>query len=216
MIHVYAFAEDLRRVPDVDGLDGAPLEQLSVDGVAAVFSRRESSAEPRGEEAIAHGTVVGALEGEATAVVPVRYGQLLQDESALADVLRDQIEAIRATFARVRDCAEVAVRVWGTPARVQHADGGAGYLHARRDAESRRRAIVGRLHDGLLGLSRDARIRYGTLADEELFVAAYLVPTGRLEDVTRTIEAFGSQHPELTVVCTGPWAPFSFAEEAWS
>jgi hypothetical protein len=213
VIHVYAFAEDLRGLPDVDGLDGARLEQLSCDGVAAVYSRRVSSARPSRDEALVHGTVVGALERRAATVVPVRYGQVLQNEQALAEAVRSKGEAIRTTFARVRDCVEIAVRVWGAPTRVEAADG-AGYMHGRREAELQRRAVVDQLHERVSSAARDARIRYGALGGEELFVAAYLIPAARLTEVTREVESFGSDHRDLTVVCTGPWPPFSFAEDA--
>ncbi len=213
MIHVYAFADGLRGLPRIDGLDGAPLEEVSVGGVSTVFSRRHSVRETQREDAIVHGLVVGALERAADVVVPVRYGQEVRDERALADAVDGNAEAIRAAFVRVRGCAEIAVRVWGARREAPQSVTGADYLRARRAAESQRRATVDSLHGRLFGLARDSRIRYGSLGDEELFVAAYLVPSSRLDEVSRAVEAFGSAHPDLTVVCTGPWPPFSFVDE---
>src|SRR5207248_8497011 len=71
MIHVYAFAEHLGALPAVDGLDGAPLERIDVDGVAAVFSRRTGTSEAaaRREHAIVHGNVIEAIAAAAETVL---------------------------------------------------------------------------------------------------------------------------------------------------
>jgi hypothetical protein len=43
------------------------------------------------------------------------------------------------------------------------------------------------------------------------FEAAYLLERGRVAEAERVVRAFADAHPALTVVCTGPWAPYSFA-----
>jgi Gas vesicle synthesis protein GvpL/GvpF len=210
VIHVYAFAERLQDVPAVGGLDGATILRLRVEDVDAVFSRRvaASSRETLRTDAVAHGAVVEALTTRAAAVAPVRFGALLPDEAALADSLRDRLPAIRRAFDRVRDCVEVAVRVLDGVAPVDEAaTNGADYLRRRSAAESRWRALVDELHRPLGALSRDARV------DRERGTAAYLVAADRLDDVRQAVDRFAARHGELTVVCTGPWAPFSFVEE---
>ena len=84
MIHVYAFAEQLEDLPSLDGLDGAPLERVRADEVDAVFSRRtaETSRESLRRDAVAHGAVVEALTSRAAVIAPVRFGELLSDETA--------------------------------------------------------------------------------------------------------------------------------------
>jgi hypothetical protein len=42
--------------------------------------------------------------------------------------------------------------------------------------------------------------------------AAYLVPVEERPGFERAVANFTASHPDLTVVCTGPWAPYSFAE----
>ena len=202
MIHVYAFAEQLDGLPDVDGVDDAALERLQVEEVDAIFSRRtaETSRETLRRDALAHGAVVESLSACASVVAPVRFGETVADERALAESLRERLPALRRAFERVRDCVEVAVRVHEPTRRDERPATGAAYMHAAGQS-SRRDELLGQLRL----LARDSRV-----ARES---AAFLVGREQLDGVRRTVERFASVHPDLTVVCTGPWAPFSFVEE---
>ncbi len=40
---------------------------------------------------------------------------------------------------------------------------------------------------------------------------AYLVDRDRLESFARAIRALDEREPEIEMVCTGPWPPYSFA-----
>jgi DNA primase len=44
--------------------------------------------------------------------------------------------------------------------------------------------------------------------------ACYLVARDEVDDFARRVATYGAEHPELDLVCTGPWAPASFAEAA--
>ena len=39
----------------------------------------------------------------------------------------------------------------------------------------------------------------------------YLVARDDVEGFVAEVERYAGEHPELAVVCTGPWAPYSFA-----
>jgi hypothetical protein len=212
MIHLYAFADDLQALPAVPGLAGAPLERIDVDGVVAIFSRHETGelGETR-DLALAHGTVIGALDGDTEAVLPVRFGERFGDVEHLRAAVRGRRAELDEAFARVRGCAEIGLRVLGTaPVDRQPVASGVDYmrrLHAS-DASSR---VTQDLHRELERLSRDARITSG-LGDR--LRAAYLVPRSRLEEVRQVVETWTAEHPDVSLVCTGPWAPYSFASEA--
>jgi hypothetical protein len=208
VIHVYAFAEHLNELPEVDGLDGATLERLSVDDVDAVFSRRtgETSRDTLRRDALAHGAVVEALTSRAAAVAPVRFGEHVSDEPALADSLRERLPVLRRAFDRIRDCVEVAVRVHDRPQPVlNRPTSGSDYLRRRAAVELEQRQGVDELHRELAALAREARVERDS--------AAFLVPAERLESVRRAVDRFAASHPDLALVCTGPWAPFSFVED---
>jgi hypothetical protein len=53
----------------------------------------------------------------------------------------------------------------------------------------------------------------GELAHGAVSESAYLVPRASVAAVRGLVDRFAAEHPEATVVCTGPWAPYSFAEE---
>jgi hypothetical protein len=217
VIHVYAFAQELEHLPESAGLDGAPLERRSVDGVTAVFSRRTaaSSQESLRDDALAHGAVVDALMERATAVLPVRFGEVVADEAALDASVEARMASLRRAFADVRDCVELALRVWAAAApEAETPVTGADYLRVRAAEESHRRAAVDALHCDVSSLARAVSLRSGAAAPGELLSAAYLVPRRRVEDARGVVEAFADAHEALTVVCTGPWPPFSFVEEA--
>jgi putative intracellular protease/amidase len=67
-------------------------------------------------------------------------------------------------------------------------------------------AIVAELHRPLTRFARAAVVTPG--ADH---AAAYLVRNEDRSAFERALAGFVSAHPEVTVVCTGPWAPYSFA-----
>jgi hypothetical protein len=46
----------------------------------------------------------------------------------------------------------------------------------------------------------------------ELLRAAYLVDRDAVGGFTARVDALQREHPELAVLCTGPWPPYSFAE----
>jgi hypothetical protein len=215
VIHVYAFARDLTSLPEVPGLDGMPLEALEVDGVQAIFSRprREPSAATLRADAVAHGAVVDALVNLASVVVPVRFGERVSDPGSLGDSLRRRVPALRRTFARVHDCVELGIRVWGDEEPVVSSPDGTTYMRRRAAIEARRLTAVDHLHRRLATLARESRVEAGRRPGGEAFAAAYLVPRSSVDDVRTTVDAFGASHGNLTVVCTGPWAPFSFVDE---
>jgi hypothetical protein len=196
MIHLYAFADGLRDLPAVEGLDSAPLESRRLDGLDAVFSRRdhESTGESLHADAVVHGKVVEALVDRAAAVLPVRFGELSPDDEALARAVRERAAGLRRGLDHVRGCVEIGVRISSVDAIV--ATTGTEYMRLRREASGQE------LHAQLRRLAREARSGAES--------AVYLVPRETLATVRDCAQRFARGHPQLTVVCTGPWAPYSF------
>ena len=218
MIHVYAFAEEVGDLPELDGVDGAPVERLLVDDVAAIFSRRTESSDAGTlrRDALAHGAVVDALLAAAATVIPVRFGEEVPDTAELGKTVRGRLPAIRRGFERVRGCVELGVRVWGAAAEPEppgSAKSGTAYLRRRAAVEAERRDAAEGLHRRLDTIARAAVVAASASPGRERFSAAYLVPADRVDDVRAAVERFGADHPDLTVLCTGPWAPYSFGGE---
>ena len=215
MIHVYAFVDDLRRLPELDGVDGAPLERRQLDGFDAVLSRRSrltTEASLR-RDALAHGGVVEALVDLAACVLPVRFGEEPDDDRELARTVAERSSELRRSRDRVRGCVEVGLRVSGTESRGRPVASGAAYMHALRSVELERRRTIGGLHAELSGLARETRVE-PSIAAGSGFAAAYLVERDELAAMRDRTAAFAAANPQLSVLATGPWAPYSFVGDA--
>jgi hypothetical protein len=64
-------------------------------------------------------------------------------------------------------------------------------------------------------LQRHARATFRRRTLDPAFVhdASYLVPRDDADAFRAQVDAFGAAHPELALVCTGPWAPYTFAAD---
>jgi hypothetical protein len=199
VIRLYAFTLGQRELPDVSG---AALATCELGSLTAVVGRSGS------EDAVRHGLVVEALLDFADSVLPVRFGQEFEDEQALSRAVAAKRGALEAALADLRGCVEIGVRVLrdDDPAPAAAADG-AAYMRALADRE----AATAGLHRALLGYAR-ASVAAGPLRLRQ--DTGYLVRRDTVPEFTRAVDAYVATHPELTVLCTGPWAPYSFAAAA--
>jgi hypothetical protein len=184
MIHLYAF------VRDVSGLDPG-LEARPFGNVVAVTGADEP-------DPLRHGLVVEALLHRADAVLPVRFGERFANEEDLAAAVAPRLEALERQLDHVAGCVEVGVRI--VPRREPaEARGGAAYMRARLSeqlaAEEVHRALAAQARDSVQN-NRDA---------------GYLVSRSDVGTFSLVVERLLESHPALDVLCTGPWAPYSFA-----
>lgn len=70
-------------------------------------------------------------------------------------------------------------------------------------------AVATELHEPLARCARAS-----VVSDSAGYAAAYLVGEDERDDFEQALAEFVAAHPELTVVCTGPWAPYSFTGSA--
>lgn len=203
MIHVYAFTIGSPVLQQTPGLDGADLDTVCFEELAAVVSRHDSpSTTDAREAAAAHGLVVEALREVTGAVLPVRYGETFADEAALLEALAANAPRLRRGLELVGGCVEIGVRVQSA-ARPAVATTGTEYLRARFDEVSQ----SARLAEQLAPIVRAWLVSPGG-------EAAFLVRSDRATSVLAAVDAFAGTHPEVAVTSTGPWAPYSFGGEA--
>lgn len=239
LIYVYALTDPLDAPPPGDlGFAGAPLETLVDDDVGAVFSTCATSPAANAENLWRHEAVTEALM-RGGAVLPTRFGTTLTGLPRLRAVLVRNRAAIRAGLEHVRGCVEVGVRVLvrgggGRRATVEPGavgpeseqprpngaspDSGVGraYLLGRLAEERRQRAeehgaeVVARdVHVPLARYARDTVRRPARGAG--VLAAAYLVERDRLDGFVAAVRNVDRERADRQVVCTGPWAPYSFA-----
>jgi hypothetical protein len=184
VIHLYAFVRGVSRVE-------AGLELRPHGSVAAVTGQDEV-------DPLRHGLVVERLLDEAEAVLPVRFGERFATEDELAAAIVPRLEALERQLDHVAGCVEVGVRI--VP-RSEPADGedGAAYMRARL----REQLAAEEVHRALAEKARDS---VQTNRD-----AGYLVARADVGAFSVAVEHLLESHPSLDVLCTGPWAPYSFA-----
>jgi hypothetical protein len=141
---------------------------------------------------------------EARNVLPVRFGTVVEDERAVADAIEPRAAALATSLARVRGAIEVSVRaVEREPAAEVE---GAAHLRARAARERRARE----LHDRLAAAARAGVV----LGGSDLLRGAYLVDRDAVESFVALVRTLQHEHRELSILCTGPWPPYSFTEAA--
>jgi hypothetical protein len=97
-------------VAALDGVTGQ-VALAELDGAWLAFGRSgEADILPRRRHLLAHARVLETL-AEAGAVLPMRFGMVVEDVETVAAALSHQSEGIKAQFAAVRDCAEYGIRV---------------------------------------------------------------------------------------------------------
>ena len=94
----------------------------------------------------------------------------------------------------------------GDASRVSARGGARAYLRRRRHAAE--------LHQALAAYAVEVRRRPEQRG--ELVRASYLVEPAALEPFRAAVERLQREHRRLSLVCTGPWPAYSFAEPEWA
>jgi mannose-1-phosphate guanylyltransferase/phosphomannomutase len=145
--------------------------------------------------------VLGALGVEAIGSHP--YAGEYASATALREAVEPRLETLERRLRECSGCVEIGVRA-ALPARERSTSAdGTAYMRARAEEE---------------GLLDDLDRRLKALARESIAARAgevgYLVPRTDVDAFAADVERYASAHPELAIVCTGPWAPYSFASAA--
>lgn len=209
MIELYAITDN----PSPPLPDVAPLKLVPVDGLAAVCTPA-SEAEVSPETLWRHEGIVEALMADRD-LLPVRFGTRLEDEAAVARAVEERRDELAAALDRVRGAVELSVRVAASgerPGAVEAVDAGSGaeYLRVRAQAEARHDRTAAALHEPLSALAR-ASVE-GRPRPPELFRGAYLVERDAVAPFAAEVARLQKANAGLSILCTGPWPPYSFTE----
>ena len=215
MIYLYAIT-DAADEPDVPGLEGAPLHTIRDGRLAVVASEHDGLRLRAAEEELwAHETVVEALM-EAGAVLPVRMGSVVENPDAVLALLRERGRDFSQALDEVRGAVEIAVRAAVDPEPAPRATSGpdagpgAAYMLDRLDRKQRVEEAGARIHASLEPLARD-HTPIASSHERMALRTAYLVDRELVDDFAETAERVGDELDGVTVACTGPWPPYSFA-----
>jgi hypothetical protein len=204
VIHVYGVVEELDSLPPRSGVDDAPLERRRVGDLELVVSCGPgTSREVTREDVLTHAEVVEELLSRSRAVLPVQFSAFA-DDGELAAAIGPKAEALERGLERVRGCVELGLRFARTPENGREVSSGTDYMRARLADEK----LGAELNEPLARLSRATIARSASNR-------AYLVPEANVDEFRGEVGRLQAAHPDLAIVCTGPWAPYSFtaAEE---
>lgn len=233
MIYVYAIVEAIpgRPLPPIRGFGDEPVALYTADGIGAACGPRPPAAlSPTAENVWLHEQVVEALMRDRP-VLPARFGAVFPDEQSLTAALRERAPELRKNLEQVSDCVELGVRVLrrlapdssaprpSHPPSLASAESqgrGRAYLMEKlaieqraREEERRAEQVAAALHEKLLAGTR-AGSRRASSAPEIVLSAAYLVRREDVEAFTGRVRQLAADHPDLRLLCTGPWPPYHF------
>lgn len=210
MIYLYAVTGPLSVGFDESGLEGAPLEQVSVDDLTAIYSTH-LALEPRpdADSCWAHEHAVEAVMHSQT-VLPARFGTTFDDLDELRMAVARDAPAMTERLRALQGCVELAVRIGPLTPEDQEIRDGRDYLLEKLSASRRREALA----DGTLACLRELAVAWTPAAQSmrsSQVGISYLVRGDEVDRFVRAVGRLASRWPEFALSCTGPWAPYSFA-----
>jgi hypothetical protein len=197
------------------GLTG-PLAIRPIAGAFAAVERRADVPPADFGSLDRHQRVVAALAARVPAILPVRFGTLLEEET-LEEALGERDDEIAEAFGVVRGRVQFTWRRSGP--RVNQAEGGARRPEPASGAEYLRRAAAASrpAPPAIWRTVRSKTVRFVAGERYQPRTAAlpdalyHLVARGDSRRYSSIAAALVHANPALTI--TGPWPPFAFAPE---
>jgi hypothetical protein len=238
-LYAYGVVPAHATIGQLVGLGDAEVGSCGHDSLALVVSviegdvlvRAQDSSDPEAFAALArcHDAVVRAAQAVTDAILPLRLGTVLRDESAARRYLASRQRGLRRGLRHVEHRQEWGIEVAArrdatvvdlarpTPA-LEGLGAGAAYLARRRleigTLEAQRRERAQLLHDVEQALqARSVEVASGQRRTSAIVLAAsYLVDRDHEAQFLEVVDTCGdrlSGHG-LRLRATGPWPPYSF------
>lgn len=200
------------------GIAGARPFFVEAAGLACAASETTiASVAPEPANVLRHQEVVEALMGPA-AVLPLRFGTLVEDREACVRVLERQADAVKAVLERIDGCVEFALRIAGyneAPPALTEIRGegrGAAYIKSLASRQLGWPTSSDTFpHDRLAAHAVDRFLWPRSAAQPDLR-ASFLVRRADAAAFLTDVAAFRQIRPDLSLSCTGPWPPYSFSD----
>ena len=204
---------------------GCPAEPgvrlLAAHGLAAAVSAvEETRAPPSVASLLAYERVIEAIHAR-RAVIPVRYGCVMEDESAVLGLLEDHRQEYGALLARLPGMTEMGIRVlWPERAGLlpeTASSPGARYLASLRNLYHSTNAPAGeeaqvadQIAGSLSGCFTEQRREVSSSSQRRLLSLYFLTPKTEVErfrsEARRICPPSGAK-----LLLSGPWPPYNFA-----
>ena len=223
-VYVYGLLGAIPHEPLGVGIAGEPLRVVKCGRLLAAVGDMAEAPPVSATTLREHDRAVRRLTALADAVLPVRFGSLVDDESEIARHLESAEEALESALDLVKGREQMTVRIYqqeekrergqSTPAEPERADVGPGarYLHARRraSAQETRSAALAALLPAVETLVSAERIESHETAPLIASVH-HLVERGQGAAYTAAVDMTAATLDRVRVVVAGPWPPYAFA-----
>lgn len=213
-IYIYAL---LDTVPAAR-LKGTRIEIVEAGGLFAAVEPRQRPPRISERWLRRQHDIVVRLAAVADAILPVRFGTLVQ-ASELDALIAPRARALRGALKKVRGRVQMTVRFYGKrvePPQVEKPTTGREYLRQRAQQTrpvlpAAARALCAAVHPVI-----EQEIVEPGRVDVAVSVH-HLVRRERVVKYLERIEAALTQcHPVPTLSISGPWPPFAFTRDIWS
>jgi hypothetical protein len=208
------------------GLGGKQVQPISFRSISALVSDMAAAQlVGNASHALEHQAVVQAAVQLSSAVMPCRFGTLLADEAQLLALLRQHYAACEAELARLRDKLEVGVQAIFSGSQVAPGPAlgamgltaGTQYLLAKRRQSEASRAwrdnaedFAQTLNVATTPLWTEVKAQKRPLQQGLLLSLCYLVQRDQVSAFRHIYEQVRLRSPQLKLLYTGPWPPYSF------
>lgn len=205
------------------GLDARAVELLPLDSLAAWISRMDRP-QADVERLKEHNAVIEAAVTDAITPVPLRFGQWLESEAALRDVLNERSAQYHRMLTQFAGCLEFGLRFLdpapAPPARDVHTAppaSGREYMQAlvaetkrAQQKKSLAAQVHARVQDVLGRLVRAEKEEKADTAHAVLSLS-HLVAHSDFDEYRDRARALRNEFNALRLLVSGPWPPYSFA-----
>ena len=219
--YVYALLAEAPRGDAGAGLGAEPLRFVPIGGVLAAVGDMAAPPPVSPTTLRAHDAVVRRLAAAVDAILPVRFGTVLDGETALADAIAERAPRLREALALVAGREQMTLRVFGEAASLDDVvpaasdlGPGARYLEARR-RQARRDADVPELAPLRGYLAALVRAEHAQRHEAPPLLASvyHLIDRGCSAAYVDAVAAGVAALAPTRAVATGPWPPYAFAPE---
>ncbi len=218
MMPLYVYALTDRAAPSFVAA-GRSITFIDAGGVFAAATTMETMPDLSEAALGDQHDVVGLIAGRVDAILPARFGSLV-DRAELDRVVALRRGAIAEALALVAGCEQMTVRIFAAAderrARrgAAPATSGTAYLQQRAEADRLSHSLVGPLSAAARPFVRAERSSRG-----ERGVAAtlyHLIARGDSKAYRDRLETLREDYPAPGFIVSGPWPPFAFAPELWA
>lgn len=237
--YIYCLVRDVVAEPDAfpPGLDGAKVYHISSRAISALISDIHSHQLVGNlQNALVHQEVVDAALRHSKSVIPCRFGTWFPDDKKILMVLKKHYARLDAQLTKLEGKMEVSVQTifnqqgagadpTTTPQKPKEKESekpltiGTSYLlkkkeqfDAIKELEEEADRFSEELSQAMSPFWSDVKAQKRSTDEKLLLSVCYLVEQQKLSSFKHAYQNFKKRKPNLKLLYTGPWAPYTFAD----